>query len=149
VGVPTRRLTPGPRAEFSYRRRVAWAECDPAGWWRFTSALSYVEEAETELLRSAGVLDSLYRWLPRVYVQAEFTAPVRFDDEVVVQLRVAKIGRSSLHYAFEIVNGTAVAASGRLGTAFVDAEGGSRPLPLEVRTALDGGQASPPPDEAR
>jgi acyl-CoA thioester hydrolase len=136
MGVPRQTgaiRTPG---ALGYPRRIAWSECDPAGWWRFTSALSYVEEAETELLRTVGVLDSLYRWLPRIYVDARFTAPARFDDEVLVRLRLARIGTSSLHYEFEIRNGTVVAATGRLGTAFVDPSGASRPLPAEARMAL-------------
>jgi acyl-CoA thioesterase FadM len=61
----------------AYKRRLSWADCDPTGLWRFTSALSFAEEAEVSLLREAGVLESLYGRLPRVQVDYTTWRPLR------------------------------------------------------------------------
>jgi acyl-CoA thioester hydrolase len=120
----------------TYRRRVPWADTDPSRAWMFTAVLRYVEEAEVELLRKAGVLDQLYQHLPRVYAQASYRRPAYFDDEVEVSLAVARIGASSLHYDFCVRRDGETAAEGRLGVVYV-VDGVKAPIPPSVRQALD------------
>jgi acyl-CoA thioester hydrolase len=121
----------------SYRRRVAWRDTDASGAWHFTAALHYVEEAETQFLREAGIPHQTTMALPRIYVEAQFRCPVGFDDEIEVRLSLARLGTSSIHYEFTIVKDDEIAAEGRLGVAFVGGSATSQSLPREVRSALE------------
>lgn len=116
----------------SYDRRVTWADCDATGLWRFTSALTFVEEAEVSLLREAGVLAMTYGRLPRAYVEARFSAAATFDDLVTVHLSLARIGKTSLHYEFDISVEYEHATRGKLGVVFVGEHG--RPVPIAEQT---------------
>lgn len=129
----------------AYERRVTWADCDPTGLWRFTSVLSFVEEAEVSLLREAGVLDSLYGRLPRAYVEARFHATASFDDRVTVLLSVARMGRTSLHYQFEVRLRGELAAIGKLRAVLVDEQGRPQLIPAAVRQRLELWMTHAPP----
>jgi len=126
-------------ASVTYVRRVAWADVDASGAWRFTAAFDYAEEAETQLMRSLGVLEETVLHLPRIYADANFTSPARFDDEVAVTLQVARLGRSSIHFVFSITNCDRLAAEGKFGVAFVGDSGRAEPLPRLLRAALESG----------
>jgi acyl-CoA thioesterase FadM len=118
---------------------VTWADTDASGAWMFTAVLRYVEEAEVELLRAAGVVRDVYGRLPRVYAEARFLHPAFFDEEVEVVLGLTDIGTSSLHYRFEVHCKDELAAHGRMGSAFVEpgvGRGVKAPLPESVRSAL-------------
>jgi acyl-CoA thioester hydrolase len=123
--------------EINYSRRVRWSDCDVAGIWRFTAALTYTEEAEAELLREAGVLPELYRYLVRVYVDAQFRRPAVFDDFVTVRLRLLRLGRSSLHYEYGILCEDETAAFGRFSAVYVQDSGKAQPLPEQARQRLE------------
>ena len=127
----------------NYDRRVRWAECDASSVWRFTAVLSFVEEAEVELLREVGILDDLYGRIPRTYVEAQYKRPARFDDLVTVHLALTRIGDTSLHYDFAVFESGELAVRGRLGTAFVDADGASERLPSGSRLLLESWLAGP------
>jgi YbgC/YbaW family acyl-CoA thioester hydrolase len=126
-----------------HERRVAWGDTDASGAWTFCAALRYVEDAEVELLREASVLGDLYGSLPRIYVEARYVRPARFDDVVEVRLSLDRVGRTSLHYHFEIVVDGDVAAEGRLGAALIDQSGKAAALPEHVRASLNAWSADP------
>jgi acyl-CoA thioester hydrolase len=123
-------------APFSIRRRVSWADTDPSSAYKFTAALQYVEEAEVELLRRASALDYLYPHLPRTFIEARYWTPAYFDDELIVELWIGRLGRSSIEYVFRIRRDDTVCAEGRLGTSRIR-EGQSAPLPEAVRSKLE------------
>ena len=129
----------------AYERRVTWSDCDAAGIWRFTSALTFVEEAEVSLLREAGVLAVLYGRLPRVYVEARFPAAAAFDDLVTVRLSLARVGKTSLHYEFQISLDEEHAAIGKLGAVFIDEAGNPEPIGGQTRNLLERWMQGAPP----
>jgi YbgC/YbaW family acyl-CoA thioester hydrolase len=94
-----------------------------AGIAHFTAFFRWMEEAETAFLRSRG-MNVLGDWqgqkmsLPRVAVSCDFFKPVRFGDEVIVQVTVEKLGRSSLSYAFDFFNGDEAIARGHITCVF-------------------------------
>lgn len=95
---------------FSTRRRVEFRHTDAAGIAHFSAFFAFAEEAEHELLRSLG-LSVLMRdeigalsW-PRVAVKAEFQGAVRFEDEVDIAVRVARLGTKSVTYQFVFTHG--------------------------------------------
>lgn len=124
-----------------YQRRVAWSDVDRAGIWTFVAALRYVEEAEVELLRRAGVLGEVYPHLPRAHVEATYVRPVEFDAIVMVEVDVVRVGTSSIQYEFRIlVDDDETAAKGSLRVVYVGGDGRPSQLPAAVREALTGPQ---------
>ncbi|WP_436771583.1 acyl-CoA thioesterase [Yinghuangia sp. YIM S09857] len=133
----------GNPASVAIERRVEWSDTDAAGHYHFSAVQRWAEAAEAVLLRRLG-LDHLFGSTPRVHYEADFHRRLWFGETVTVELRVTKVGTTSLHYAFEVRGSEGVAATGAVavvhsavvprGTA---AEGpASRPWPDDVRRAL-------------
>lgn len=97
-----------PGKVFEYERRVAVADTDMVGIAHFTAYLRWVEEAENAFYRAAGVPflgcepDGAILGWPRVSLNVEYLGPVHFDDLVIIRLSIARDGRSSREWSFEI-----------------------------------------------
>jgi acyl-CoA thioesterase FadM len=117
------------------RTRVAWVDTDAGGRIHFTAAFRWAEAAETALGRELGLLD---RWsdLPRRAVEAEYLHVLRFEDEIEIELRPERIGRTSVTYAWEIRRDGEVCVRGRHTAVHVGADGQPAPLPEHMRRAL-------------
>ncbi|MFE4261890.1 acyl-CoA thioesterase [Streptomyces sp. NPDC056883] len=133
-------------------RRVEWTDTDAAGHYHHSTVIRWVEAAEAVLLRRLG-LSHLFGSTPRVHFEADYRARLWFGEAVRTELRVTKVGASSLHYAFTVrgepgpagavdtdgaagADGT-VAATGRMVIAHSAARAtGTTPWPAEVREVL-------------
>ena len=117
------------------RLRVAWVDTDAGGRIHFSNAFRWAELAETALLRRLGLLD---RWgdYPRKHAEAEFHQVLLFEDEIDVRIRVERVGRTSIAYAWTIEKGGAVCVDGRHTVVHVNERGRPEPLPDRVRSAL-------------
>src|SRR5918992_2691489 len=93
-------------------RKVEWYDTDAAGHHHHSAILRWVEAAEAELFRRHG-LEGLFGRIPRVRYEADYRARLVFGQPVRIGLRVAELGRTSLHYEFEVLtaDGT-IAAKG-------------------------------------
>jgi acyl-CoA thioester hydrolase len=83
------------------RARVGWSDTDAGGHHHHASITRFVEEAEAQLYRAIGD-PGLMGLVPRVEYHAEFLGRLYYQDEIEVTLTVAKIGRTSLTYEFEV-----------------------------------------------
>lgn len=110
------------------RRRLAWPDTDAAGVWHHTTLWRWVEEAEAELHRDVGVIHHTFGHTPRRHVDAEFLRPLRFDDEVEVELTVTAMGRSSVTYGATVRHGDQVVARASM-TAVLVVDGAVTPWP--------------------
>jgi acyl-CoA thioester hydrolase len=119
------------------RLRVAWVDTDAGGRIHFSNAFRWAELAETGLMRRVGMLDGWGDY-PRRHAEAEFFKVLRFEDEVEVRLRVERLGRTSITYAWTIEKDGEVYISGRHTVVNVDRQGRPEPLSDEVRAALSG-----------
>ena len=105
---------------FTTRRRVEFRDTDAAGIVHFSAFFFWMESAEHELLRAAGVrvvdrgADGVDASWPRVSVACDYTAAVRFGDEVDIAVTVEEIGRSSVTYAFAFTKAGVPVARGRV-----------------------------------
>jgi acyl-CoA thioester hydrolase len=117
------------------RTRVAWVDTDAGGRIHFTAAFRWAEAAETALGRELGLLDE---WgdLPRRAVEAEYLHVLRFEDEIEVELRPERIGRTSVTYAWEIRRDGEICVRGRHTAVHVGDDGLPAPLPEQMRRAL-------------
>lgn len=102
------------------RRRVEFRDTDAAGIVHFSAFFFWMESAEHELLRTAGVpvvdrrpegVDASW---PRVSASCDYVSAVRFGDEVMITASVAQIGRTSITYAFEFQQQERLVAKGRV-----------------------------------
>lgn len=107
-------------AAFTTRRRVEFRDTDAAGIVHFSAFFLWMESAEHELLRAAGlrvidhVADGIDASWPRVSVACDYTAAVRFGDELDVAVVVDKIGRTSVTYGFSFTHAGRAVAHGRV-----------------------------------
>ena len=127
------RVTDARVSEYTLRRRINFYEADQAGIVHFSNYFRYMEEAEYGLWRSAGVSltpDADYAF-PRVAASFDYHAPLRFDDDIAVRLRVAHIGRTSLRYACDITRGETRIATGAMTLVCVSTHD-MRPTPFPL-----------------
>jgi len=107
-------------ASFTTRRRVEFRDTDAAGIVHFSAFLLWMESAEHELLRAAGLRvidrgpDGIDASWPRVSVSCDFSGPIRFGDEVDVAVSVEKVGRTSVTYGFAFTHEGRAVARGRV-----------------------------------
>lgn len=96
-------------APFVIDEHVRWSDVDAAGIIFYGSYIRFIELAETELFRAAGlpygeVFDRYDILLPRVQVHTEFHYPARLDDRLRMAVYYAKVGRTSLTMNFEAIH---------------------------------------------
>ena len=97
---------------FRTRRIVEFRDTDAAGIVHFSAFFPWMESAEHEMLRSVGIKvlpdlhvdDETVTW-PRVSVGCDYSNAARFEDWLEIDVSVAKIGRSSIHYAIGFSRG--------------------------------------------
>jgi acyl-CoA thioesterase FadM len=77
-----------------------------------------------------------WRDYPRKHVEAEFHRVLRFEDEIEVTIRVERLGRTSVTYAWTVTKDGDTCISGRHTVVHVDDKGRPAPLPERVRAAL-------------
>jgi 4-hydroxybenzoyl-CoA thioesterase len=129
---------------FSFRRPVHFEEIDAAGYVYFPRLVALAHEGIERMLWQdrPGVYASFVVGqrvgLPCVHVAADFSAPLRFGDEMTVELLVRKMGTSSVAFDVRIVRQDGVpCAKIDYVCACTDLDGPkSRPLPSELREAL-------------
>ena len=125
---------------FIIEEHVRWSDVDAAGIIFYGSYVRFIELAETELFRAAGLPygEIFHRYdllLPRVQVHTEFHYPARLDDRLRMAAYFGKVGRKSLTMNFEAIHlgANRLAAHGYL--VLVCADRGtleSRALPPEL-----------------
>jgi len=123
-----------PVSSHTLRRRVQFYELDSAGIVHFSTYFRYMEEAEHAMWRAAGLsiapLGSEVGF-PRVNATCDYHAPLRFEDEFDVHVRIAAMTGKAIRYAYELRRGDV-----RVATASVTI--------LCVRKAPDGSMKAAP-----
>jgi len=129
-------------SEFRYRRRVQFAETDLMGVVHFSWITRYMEEAEHALWREAGLSiapKGAKVLFPRVALSIDFKAPLAFEDECEVLVRVDTMSARTIRYAHTITCGGVTIATGTMTAACVVNAAPplrSAEIPAEIRTAL-------------
>ena len=120
-----------------HRLRVRWAEADMQGVVFNANYLAWFDIGITEYLRgvAGGDRDRLAAIFDKLYVVRsilDYRAPARFDDEIEVCARTARLGNSSLEVAFAIRRDGEVLVEGR--NVYVHtSDGRPAPLPDDLR----------------
>jgi 2-aminobenzoate-CoA ligase len=122
----------------SIRRRIHWFDTDSSTKYHNTAPLRLMEEAEAALLDRLGIVRDVYGWLPRRRVEIDYHRPLRFWDEVEIEVGVAGVGTTSVMYRFAIRRDGQEHASGTVVAVLIDDEGRPRTWPEGYRRLLTG-----------
>ena len=102
--------------EFTTTRRVEFNETDAAGIVHFSNFYRYMEYAEHAFFRSLGrsIADAeLEIGWPRVHSHCDYKKPLKFEDEVEINLLVSDKTSKSITYQFRFrVDNAEVARGG-------------------------------------
>ena len=135
---------------FTIRRRVEFSETDMAGIVHFSCFFKYMEYAEHAFFRSLGhsivtrSTNPPVGW-PRVHADCDYTKPLRFEDEVEIQLSVLEKKSRSLKHGFrffkitgdtkeEVAKGTIVAVCVQKNE---DGTMAACPIPEEIASQIE------------
>jgi acyl-CoA thioester hydrolase len=106
---------------FRVRRLIEFADTDMAGIVHFSNFFRFMEAAEHAYLRACG-LSVFSEWegrtitFPRVNAACDYLKPIRFQEEVEIEVKVERIGRSSVQFSFEFFKVAEAIARGRITT---------------------------------
>ncbi len=125
-----------------FELRVYYEDTDLAGIVYYANYLKFIERARSEWVRGRGVDQVALRAEGLVFavrrVVAEYLAPARFDDQLVVETRLRELGGARL-----VLEQAVLRAGQRLFLAEVtlvalQADGRPARLPAGLRAALAG-----------
>src|ERR1051325_6224095 len=87
--------------KFSAKTRVGFSDTDAQGIVYYGRYMPYFDLARVEYHRKLGLMrvEGRGEFVMRA-MTVEYHAPARFDDEVEVDVRVSRIGRTSITYEF-------------------------------------------------
>jgi acyl-CoA thioester hydrolase len=113
-------------ATYAMPLRVRYVECDMQGRVFNAHYLTWVDMAHTEVLRdvAGGYTAMVDAGIDVVVAAAElsFRKPATFDDELVVEVRLAEPGTTSLRSDFTILRGAELIAECTMTHVCVDAK---------------------------
>lgn len=151
---------------FSYERRAQWSDCDPSGIVFFAQYARWISDGLIEMFLALGVdpaaADPVGEdgetagSMPSIGFSLRFLAPVKLHEIITHEVRVTKLGRSSLEFGHRILNGEGQClVEGEEKRVWIDRDPAtgtmkSRPIPDHVRTLLSGSvQAASLSDERK
>ena len=117
--------TPAAAHDFTLPVRVYYEDTDAGGVVYYANYLKFCERARTEWLRTLGLsqqklLDEQGLGFVVRSVQADYLAPARLDDALVVRTRVATLRRASLLFEQELRRGQELLFSAQVLLASID-----------------------------
>lgn len=124
-----------------YRLRVYYEDTDLAGVVYYANYLRFIERARTEALRGAGIDQSRLKadqglvFVVRRVV-ADYHAPARFDDALVVHTTLSRLRGASVDMRQAVLLCEKTLFSAEVTVACMDGTGKPRRIPAPTRAAL-------------
>jgi acyl-CoA thioester hydrolase len=121
--------------------RVIYGDTDQMGVVYYANYLRYFEIGRTEYLRVSGAryrdIEAKYRMLlPVVDVQVSYKSPARYDDLVAIHTTVARIGRASIRFEYQVFRDDTLLVTGHTVHACLGPDSTVMALPAEVVALL-------------
>jgi YbgC/YbaW family acyl-CoA thioester hydrolase len=129
---------------FEMKLRTYWADSDPAGIVFYPNYYRFIEQAEEELFRAAGVdrftlLQDNKVWMPRAETFSKFMRPIKLGAAIRIRLHPKLQGEKTVRYDFEFLDddGKEKIAEGYVTVVCVDAAN-FKPtgIPEPIRTII-------------
>lgn len=99
---------------FSHPLRVRWAECDGQGIVFNVNYFLYFDVGMTEWMRALGFGPGEQVEFFTVHAEADFRAPAKFDDELEIKVRCARLGTKSMTVKMAIWRGEELLTEGAM-----------------------------------
>jgi acyl-CoA thioester hydrolase len=126
-------MTPRPPFKFSAGTRVAFSDTDAQGVVYYGRYMPYFDLARVEYHRSLDMLRSEPQdneFVMRA-MHVEYHMPARFDDLIEVDVRISRIGTSSVTYEFAAyLEGEILAVTATQTAVLVDLREERKPCPV-------------------
>lgn len=128
---------------FRHTLRVRFQECDPQGVVYFARYPEYYDISITELWREAlgGYQQMVDSGVDMVVAEqrVRYLAPARFDDVVEIEIRIDRLGTTSMLSSYTISRDGEPLVEGDFRHVFIAAATKAKaPIPEDVRGALAG-----------
>lgn len=126
---------------FTTSRRIEFRDTDAAGVAHFSTYFVFMEEAEHELLRQAGLSvfqeepQGTLTW-PRVSAKCEYRSAARFEEMIVIEGGISRLGTKSVTWRFRISRDGAELARGELAAVCCRLQAGLPPVSLAIPSAI-------------
>lgn len=129
---------PAGPASVVIQRRIEWPSTDGSGHYHYSTVFALIEAAEALLYDRVGIgAGEVFGRAPRVRVQAQFHAVLRFGELVETHLAVAAVGSSSVTFDFAVRRGEVHAVEGQVVAVLLDQpEGHPTAWPRQWRVPL-------------
>jgi acyl-CoA thioester hydrolase len=113
-----------PAARFSTEVRVRYADTDAAGVCYYANYLAFFEVGRVELLRHLGIpireAEARGFVFPCAEAHLRYHRPALLDDLLTIELWATELRRSSFSFAYRVLRGSDLLASGETRHAAVD-----------------------------
>jgi acyl-CoA thioester hydrolase, YbgC/YbaW family len=107
--------------------RVRYSETDAMGYLHHANYITYFEIARTELFRSLGgdyrAMEERGFFFVVVSVECKYKRPARYDDELVIKVKLAQWTGAKLIHEYEVHRKDELVATGRTVLACVNRDG--------------------------
>ena len=114
-------MSPRPPFKFSAWTRVGFSDTDAQGIVYYGRYMPYFDLARVEYHRALDMLRTEGEQFVARALHVEYLAPARFDDEIEVDVRISRIGTSSVTYEFAAyLPGEVLAANATQTVVLVD-----------------------------
>ena len=126
---------------FTTTRRVEFCDTDAAGIMHFAAFFQMMEQAEHDLLRSVGLSvvmegeGGTISW-PRVSAKCDFRSAARFEDLLQIEVRILRLGQSSITYSHRFTRGADEIAAGEITAVCCRIHAGSPPQSMPIPTSF-------------
>ncbi len=123
--------------------RVIYGDTDRMGVVYYANYLRYFEAGRNEYIRAKGLAyrdfeERFGLMLPVVEAGVSYRAPARYDDLLAVETSLGEVKRASARFAYRVVRGGEVLATGHTVHACVDLEGRVQRMPSALLDRLAG-----------
>lgn len=110
----------------SYKRLVNYYETDQMGIVHHSNYIRYFEEARLNWMDQIGLsysgLEEMGIIIPVTFVNCSYKNPVRFGDQIVINVRLTKFDGIKMEFAYEIIDESSgeIRSTGSSGHCFLD-----------------------------
>ena len=124
----------------SFTVRVYYEDTDMGGVVYHANYLKYIERARSDYVRTIGndqnaMRDAGIVWVVRK-IEAEYLAPAKFDDELVVETKITDISGVRLTMGQRVMRGEDEIFRASVMAVCMNAQGKPVRLPAEIRALL-------------
>ncbi len=119
--------------------RVRYSDTDHFGVVYYARYLDWFEAGRTEILRNRGIsyaeLEKKGFFAPVVEIKVNYRKPVGYDDIVVLETAVSKIGNSSIKFIYKVFNKSSreIIAEAYTVNVFINKDMEPVPVPDDVK----------------